>query len=160
MKTYTAIIAPRYDFITLYLTTQLQGIAQLSVDTTSILLKKTSVQYPAFEEVFTSKYTIDTNGSITLSEIFLFVDTDPLTTSNGVSKVEISGDAGHTWAPMSGDVIGSQYFEAYGLWIDKIDSVTDGLQFKYSVASTDGTDAYIYFFNDYEVVITLNKKVV
>lgn len=161
MRTYTAVIAPRYDFVTLLLTTHIQGTAPLLPNNESTLLATTSST--AFEEVFRSKYTIDTNGVITLNEIFVFVDTfpiiGPITDPNGVSRIEISGDAGQTFVNMSGDVQGPQFFQALGLWINKIDSVENGLQFRYLVKSADGLPANIYMANDYEVVLVLNKKI-
>lgn len=181
MKTTTAIIAPRNEFIEQALITQVQGTAPLITNSNpttfgSTILATTSST--TFEEVSRSKYTVDTNGVITLTEILAILDTGlpanvtfpfppfpniPVvltkpTTTNGVLRVEISGDAGNTFVNMSGDIIGPKLVRATGLWIKKIDTVPDGLQFRFLVKSADGFPATIGMSNQNIVVFVLNKK--
>lgn len=181
MKTFTAIIAPRNEFIQQVLMTKVQGTTPLvpnSNPTTfgSTILAK-NISNTTFEEVpgSRSKYTIDTNGIITLTEIIVILDTGLLTrnlffpsgppialpiptTSNGVLRVEISGDAGNTFVNMSGDIIGPKLVRATGLWINKIDTVPDGLQFRFLVKSTNGLPATVAMSNQDQIIFVLNKK--
>lgn len=159
MRTTTAIIAPRNEFIVIGFDSQIRGTSPLEASsiTGGGITPVATTSSTSFEEAFIAKYTIDTNGIITVNSIVVNLVT--VSSPNGVIRIDISGDAGNTFVDMTGDVIGAKTLAAIsGLWIIKIDTVIDGLQLKFLVRSTDGNPANIILDNAGNMAFSLNKN--
>lgn len=111
--------------------------------------------------LFTSKYTLDTNGIFSVEYIRFVIVTN--NSANATCLIQISGDGGITFADMTTE-IGAVGFDLFtggtGLWVSTMESGPDKLQVRILGRSTDGLSATILISDTTILDFTLNKKFV
>lgn len=154
MKSKVAIIAPASKILTFYFMAQHQGSDQLLSDFT--LAQFTTSSNPAFELLYTTQYTIDTFGTIEVNDID--IDLFLLSDANSEFIMQISGDGGTTFAPVTTALqSGITEITGGGLWISHIQPGNDKLVIQLLGRSLDGNPATIGIFIDSFIRFVLFK---
>lgn len=136
-----------------------QKIGTSILDPTILYVDIGTTSSLSFEDLYTAKYTIDTNGVITLNDVYMF--SSSFNDANGVSQIQISGDGGNTFVPMTDETPSGQLDRVGpGLWITNIQTGNDQFQIKVVGKSTDGLDATIRLDIISYVYIVFNKKII
>lgn len=131
MKTTQAIVAKKTARLTFGVISKFfdSNIAPLGSSSLSFI-DIGSTNSTSFVPLFTSTYTIDTNGKINVFEIRLFMrmSNDAL----GGAKLQISGDGGSTFVDVTNEIGGGAIILRIGpgLWINKIDAGLDKFQIR------------------------------
>jgi len=154
MKLKIAVIAPLTTRTVLRLMSQKHGVAILtstvyhSFTTTSLVLVP----------LYTAIYTIDTQGVVDVIDVWLDLFTN--NSANARCTVEISGDGGATYIPMTREVANGLDLETKGpgLWITGVNARTNQLKIRIMGRSTDGLTATINIRHDSTMDIIFNKR--
>lgn len=154
MKLKIAVIAPLTTRTVLRLMSQKHGTAIL----TAVVYESFTTSSLVLETLFTATYTIDTQGVIDVIDVWLDLITD--NSANGRCTVEISGDGGATFIPMTTEVPDGVTLATTGpgLWITGVNIGTNQLQIRIKGRSTDGALATIKIRNDSTMDIIFNKR--
>lgn len=155
MKLKIAVIAPLTTRTVLRLMSQKHGTSILATSTIYESFTTTSL---VLETLFTAIYTIDTQGVIDVIDVWLNLITD--NSVNGTCTVEISGDGGTTFIPMTTEVPSTANLvtRGPGLWITGVNIGTNQLKIRIKGRSTDGLAATIKIKNDSTMDIIFNKR--
>lgn len=156
--TDVAIIAPTTVRATFDLMAKKQGSSQLTGFAAYYLA--VAVTSTSFVVAFSGSYTIDTNGVLSVVDIFLSMFTD--NTVAGESKLQISGDGGVTWVDVTGAIGVGTGIERTGpgLWISSIQTGTDKFRFRILGRSTTGALSLIQIRSDSFIYIVYNKTII
>lgn len=155
MKLKIAVIAPMTTRTVIRLMSQKHGTAILSGLTVYESFTTSSL---VLVPLFTAIYTIDTQGVIDVIDVWLFLTTD--NSANGRCTVEISGDGGATFIPVTTEVPDGADLGTTGpgLWISSVNIGTNQLQIRIMGRSTNGAVATIKIRNDSTMDIIFNKR--
>lgn len=154
MKLKIAVVAPLTTRAVLRLMTQKHGTSIM----TATLYESFTTTSLVLVPLFTAIYTIDTQGIIDVTDIWLYIITN--NSANGRCTVEISGDGGTTFVPVTAEIstgldLGTK---GAGLWITGVSTGTNQLKIRIKGRSTDGASATISIRNDSSMEIIFNKR--
>lgn len=157
--TDVAIIAPTTVRATFDLMAKNQGSSQLT-GFGAYYVTLASVTDTSFAVVLSGSFTIDTNGVLTVVEIFLSMFTS--NTIAGESKLQISGDGGVTWVDVTNAIgVGADIERTGpGLWISSIQTGTNKFRFRILGRSTTGALSLIQIRSDSFIYIVYNKTII
>lgn len=156
MKALVAVVAPTTTRAVIRPTNQMNGTAILTSDVFLSFTTSSLTLVP----LFTSVYTIDTQGVINVIDVWFDIITDNST--NGRSVFQISGDGGTTFVTMTGEIPSTANLETSGpgLWIRNVSVGTNQLQIRLSGRSTDGAVATLKVRNDTTFDFIFNKLLI
>jgi len=154
MKLKVSVIAPLTTRTVLRLMSQKQGTDSL----TSVVYLSFPTSSLVLETLFTAMYTIDTQGIVDVIDVWLDLRTDNST--NGVCTVEISGDGGTTFIPITTEIPSTLDLQTKGpgLWITGVNIGANQLQIRIRGRSIDGLAATINIRSDSTMDIIFNKR--
>ena len=154
MKLKIAVVAPLTTRVFLFLMSQKHGTATL----TSTVYESFTTTSLVLVTLFTATYTIDTQGVIDVIDEWLDIITD--NSANGRCTVEISGDGGATFIPVTTEVPDGANLETMGpgLWITGVNTGLGQLKIRIKGRSTDGALATIKIRNDSTMDFIFNKR--
>lgn len=161
MKALIGIVAPTSTRLFMQFIAQYQGSTQVVASTTVAVAYSLFVTSSvAYVEAFTSSYTVDKHGSITVNSIYFAMVTN--NDANAQCKIQVSGDGGSTWVDVTGDV-GSGVdipTSSAGLWINSINIGDNQLKIRVLIKSTNGAAATTRIKQDAAMRFVINKKFV
>lgn len=154
MKLKIAVIAPLTTRTVLRLTSQKHGTSIL----TSTVYESFTTTSLTLVPLYTAIYTVDTQGIIDVVDVWLDLITN--NSANARCTVEISGDGGTTYIPMTTEVPSGLDLETKGpgLWVTGVSIGTNQLKIRIKGRSTDGLTATINIRNDSTMDIIFNKR--
>lgn len=157
--TDVAVITPTTVRATFDLMAKNQGSSQLT-GVGAYYVTLASVADTSFAVVLSGSITIDTNGVITIINLFLSMFTN--NTVAGESKLQISGDGGVTWVDVTNAIgIGLDINRTGpGLWISSIQTGTNKFRFRILGRSTTGALSLIRLRSDSILQIVYNKTII
>ena len=154
MKLKIAVIAPMTTRTVLRLMSQKHGVAILTSTVYEAFTTTSLVLVP----LYTAIYTIDTQGVVNVVDVWLNMTTN--NSANGRCTVEISGDGGATYIPVTTEVPDGADLGTTGpgLWITGVTARTNFLKIRIKGRSTDGLTATVNIRNDSTMDIIFNKR--
>lgn len=160
MKLKIAIVAPLTTRADLHFVSQKHGTSILTSISPSTIYESFTTTSLVLVPLFTAIYTIDTQGVVDVIIVWLDLTTDNST--NGRCTVEISGDGGATFIPMTTEIPNGAGLQTRGpgLWITGVNIGLNQLKIRIKGRSTDGLEATIKIANFSVIDLVFNKRLV
>lgn len=155
----TSIIPLTPTTIRLFIDIASQHLGSGQIDLSAIDYVDLPTSNTEFEELLLFQATVDTNGIISVQDIFLDIFSD--NSANAVSKLQISGDGGTNWIDVTDKIPTGLDIEraGAGLWISSIQTGENKLKIRIVGKSTDGLAATVRVSRDTYMQMIINKKI-